>query len=149
VAQKSIFFWRHWKRRGMFTTNKIKKLAMGTCVLSLLGFDAQGSDVRFKVVAFYTGKDDLAHISFVHEANAWFPKMAAKYHFTYEATTDWNSLNAGFLSQYQVVIFLDTRPEVPAQREAFQKYMENGGAWMGFHFAAFALTSSAYLQNWD
>ena len=133
----------------MFTTNKIKKLAMGTCVLSLLGFDAQGSDVRFKVVAFYTGKDDLAHISFVHEANAWFPKMAAKYHFTYEATTDWNSLNAGFLSQYQVVIFLDTRPEVPAQREAFQKYMENGGAWMGFHFAAFALTSSAYPQNWD
>ncbi|MGZ8558714.1 MAG: ThuA domain-containing protein [Chitinophagaceae bacterium] len=27
--------------------------------------------------------------------------------------------------------------------------MDNGGAWMGFHFARFALTPSAYPQNWD
>jgi hypothetical protein len=38
---------------------------------------------------------------------------------------------------------------VPEQRIAFEKYMKNGGAWMGFHFAAFALTPSAYPQNWD
>jgi len=31
----------------------------------------------FKVIAFYTAKDDLAHISFVHEANKWFPQMGA------------------------------------------------------------------------
>jgi len=104
---------------------------------------------RFRVIAFYTGKDDLAHISFVHEANQWFPKMAAQYHFAYEATTNWNDLNTEFLSHYQVVLFLDTRPETPAQRAAFQKYMEQGGAWMGFHFAAFALTPSGYPQNWD
>ena len=110
---------------------------------------AQGPAPQFRVIAFYTGKEDLAHISFVHEANQWFPKMAAKYHFAYEATTNWNDLNPEFLSHYQVVLFLDTRPEVPAQRVAFQKYMEHGGAWMGFHFAGFALTPSAYPQNWD
>jgi hypothetical protein len=27
--------------------------------------------------------------------------------------------------------------------------MDNGGAWMGFHFARFALTPSEYPQNWD
>jgi uncharacterized protein len=75
--------------------------------------------------------------------------MAAKYHFAYEATTNWNDLNTKFLSHYQVVLFLDTRPEVPAQQAAFQQYMEHGGAWMGFHFAAFALTPSAYPQNWN
>ncbi|MEP6747731.1 MAG: ThuA domain-containing protein, partial [Bacteroidota bacterium] len=32
---------------------------------------------------------------------------------------------------------------------AFQQYMEHGGAWMGFHFAGFALTPSAYPQNWN
>ena len=48
-----------------------------------------------------------------------------------------------------MVLFLDTRPEKLAQRAAFQQYMEQGGAWMGFHFAAFALTSSAYPLNWD
>jgi hypothetical protein len=49
----------------------------------------------------------------------------------------------------KVVIFLDTRPDSLNQRKAFQKYMENGGAWMGFHFSAFALTPSAFNQNWD
>lgn len=58
-------------------------------------------------------------------------------------------MNAGFLAQYQVVLFLDTRPEDPAQRAAFQQYIEKGGGFMGFHFAAFALTPSAYPQNWD
>jgi len=47
------------------------------------------------------------------------------------------------------VVFLDTRPEKPAQRAAFQTYMEHGGAWMGFHFAGFALTPSVYPANWD
>ena len=105
--------------------------------------------LRFNVIAFYTGKNDLAHISFVHEANAWFPKMAKEYNFVYDSTTNWSDLNAQFLSHYQVVIFLDTRPEDPLQRAAFQQYMENGGAWIGFHFSAFALTPSSYPQNWD
>ncbi|MFC0182131.1 Trehalose utilisation [Pseudarcicella hirudinis] len=110
---------------------------------------AQKSPSKFKVIAFYTAKNDQAHISYVHEANRWFPEIAKKYHFTYDSTNNWNNLNAEFLAKYQVVLFLDTRPEEPAQREAFQKYMENGGAWMGFHFAGFALTPSTYPQNWD
>lgn len=104
---------------------------------------------RFKVIAFYTERNDLAHISFVHEANKWFPKMAVQYNFVYDSTNDWTKLNTDFLSQYQVVLFLDTRPDVPEQRVAFKKYMDNGGAWMGFHFAGFALTPSEFPQNWD
>jgi len=104
---------------------------------------------RFSVIAFYTGKNDLAHISFVHEALKWFPQTGAKYHFAFDATTNWNDLNTNFLAHYQVVIFLDTRPDDPAQRAAFEQYMEKGVAWMGFHFSAFALTPSDYPQNWD
>ena len=111
--------------------------------------NAQSTHPKFKVIAFFTGKEDLAHISFVHEANKWFPKMAEKYDFVYDSTNDWNNLNPEFLSHYQVVIFLDTRPDDSTQRIAFQKYMENGGAWMGFHFSAFALTPSEYPMNWD
>lgn len=122
---------------------------MAAAVACSASLNAQSPAPRFKVVAFYTGKNDLAHISFVHEANRWFPQMAAKYDFSYEATTNWSQLNAAFLSQYQVVLFLDTRPDRPAQRKAFEDYMKHGGAWMGFHFAAFALTPSEYPQNWD
>jgi hypothetical protein len=107
------------------------------------------STLSFKVIAFYTAKNDLAHISFVHEANRFFPKIAEEYHFQYDSTNNWNNLNDSFLSKYRVVIFLDTRPELPEQREAFRKYMEHGGGWMGFHFAGFALTPSAFPQNWD
>ena len=110
---------------------------------------AQESKPAFKVVAFYTAKNDLAHISFVHEANTWFEKMGVKHHFNYDSTNNWNNLNADFLSKYNVVIFLDTRPDSLDQRIAFQQYMESGGAWMGFHFAGFALTPSAFPQNWD
>ena len=113
------------------------------------GLPAYAQPAKFSVIAFYTAKNDKAHISFVHEANRWFTTAAAQHQFTYDSTDNWNNLNADFLANYQVVLFLDTRPEIPAQREAFQKYMENGGGWMGFHFAAFALTPSQYPQNWE
>ena len=91
----------------------------------------------------------MAHVSFVQEANRWFPKAAVKYNFVYDTTSNWNNLNTRFLSQYQVVLFLDTRPDSLPQRAAFEKYMKEGGGWIGFHFAAFALTPSAYPQNWN
>lgn len=103
----------------------------------------------FKVVGFFTAKNDQAHISFVHEANKWFVRTAKENNFSYDSTSDWSNLNKEFLSRYAVVVFLDTRPEDQAQREAFKTYMDNGGAWLGFHFAGFALTPSKYPQNWD
>ena len=110
---------------------------------------AQKPAPKFRVIAFYTAQRDPAHISFVHEAHKWFSHMAAQYHFSYDSTNNWQNLNTAFLSHYQVVLFLDTRPEAEDQRIAFQQYMEGGGAWMGFHFAGFALTPSDYPQNWD
>ena len=130
--------------------SSIQSLAL--CVLCLCFTSilrAQERTPKFKVIAFYSAKKDPAHISFVHEANKWFPKIAAQYNFTYDSTTNLHDLNAEFLSHYQVVIFLDTRPDSFAQREAFVQYMNSGGAWMGFHFAAFSKTNSEYPQNWD
>ncbi len=136
----------------MITSIKQKNILRIAALLLLMYFagavHAQNHK-PFKVIAFYTERNDLAHISFVHEANVWFAKMAEKNNFTYDSTNDWTKMNEPFLSQYQVVIFLDTRPDSISQREAFQKYMENGGGWMGFHFAGFALTPSEFPQNWD
>jgi len=127
---------------------KIACLVLVCCVVCLLHGDAQKKPA-FKVIAFFTAKNDQAHISFVHEANKWFPKMGEKYGFSYDSTNNWDNLNAAFLAQYQVVLFLDTRTENPAQREAFKAYMDGGGGWMGFHFSAFALTPSDYNADWD
>ena len=134
----------------MFNFNKVF-YGFIFCLLSSVAMrlTVHGQVPEFNVIAFFTAKQDLAHISFVHEANRWFPEMANKYHFKYDSTNDWKNLNAEFLLRYQVVIFLDTRPEDPEQRKAFRIYMENGGAWMGFHFSAFALTPSDVPMNWD
>ncbi len=104
---------------------------------------------HFSVMSFHDGEHDQAHISFVKEADKWFSGMARKNGFRYVSTNNWNNLNQDTLSHYDVIIFLDSRPDSAFQREAFRNYMENGGAWMGFHFAAFALTPSDYPQNWD
>lgn len=117
--------------------------------LNSSGSLAQSSQPAFKVIAFYTSRNDLAHISFVREANRWFAQMASKNGFVYDSTNNWNNLNTQFLSSYTVVLFLDTRPEAPEQRKAFQQYVEKGGGWMGFHFAGFSLNNSDFPQNWD
>jgi hypothetical protein len=132
--------------------NKIKTCFILFCIICFYfktESKAQSHSPSFKAIAFYTSRNDQAHISFVHEANKWFPKIAAEYNFTYDSTNDWNNLNTQFLLQYKVVIFLDTRPDSLPQREAFQQYMEHGGGWMGFHFSGFALTPSDFPQNWD
>jgi uncharacterized protein len=140
----------HQTPGNMLKLNYLKIVLMVLAAgLITLPAASQKNSQQFKVIAFYTERNDLAHISFVHEANKWFPKMAMQYNFTYDSTNDWTKLNAAFLSNYQVVLFLDTRPEAADQRAAFKQYMENGGSWMGFHFAGFALTPSEFPQNWD
>ena len=76
--------------------------SLGIAILCLCVFIAKAQS-PIKVIAFYTAKRDQAHITYVHEANKWFPKMAAKYNFSYDSTDNWTNLNAEFLSRYQVV----------------------------------------------
>jgi hypothetical protein len=111
--------------------------------------EGTGVAAVFRVLAFYTAAHDAAHVSFVREANRWFPEIALAHGFTYESTSDWTRLREDTLRGYDVVVFLDSRPERPEERTAFRAYIERGGAWLGFHFAAFALTPSDYPQDWD
>lgn len=118
-------------------------------ILLLLFFSISVSaQPAFKVLAFYTARNDAAHISFVDEANKWFRVVAQTANFSYESTSDWTKLNTGNLKSYKVVLFLDTRPETPEQRLAFENYMNTGGAFLGFHFSAFALDGSAVPNDW-
>ncbi|GAB2606856.1 hypothetical protein Aab01nite_02080 [Paractinoplanes abujensis] len=115
--------------------------------LIMVGFVAAPAQAAepFKVLAFYNGTWDAAHIDFDKEAREWFPQAGAQNGFTWEATTDWSRLSASGLAGYKVIMFLDDAP--PAERRAaFQQYMENGGAWLGFHVSAF--TTDANQWSW-
>jgi hypothetical protein len=98
----------------------------------------------FKVLAFYdTDSGDAAHNDYVKEALTWFPQTGAKNGFTWEGTTNWGRLS-GDLSAYKVIMFLDDAPHTASDRAGFQRYMDNGGGWIGFHVSAFTTNSSEW-----
>ena len=70
---------------------RFRRLSVVLCAsLAFLGATAQ--NLSFKVIAFYTAKNDAAHISYVHEANRWFAEMAKLHHFSYDSTNDWSRM---------------------------------------------------------
>ncbi|MFI6673469.1 ThuA domain-containing protein [Kribbella sp. NPDC050470] len=111
-------------------------LALLLCLVSGSTAAAQPA-ATFNVLAFYSGTWDPAHIDFVKEANQRFPQFGAQNGFTYTATSNWDQLNNLSAAQYQVVMFLDDSPHTDAQRTGFQRYMNNGGAFFGFHVTAY------------
>lgn len=64
-----------------------------------IALSASQREPAFRVLAFFTGKEDPAHISFLHEAEQWFPRQAAKYYFSFDTTSDWRNLNSEFLER--------------------------------------------------
>ena len=42
-----------------------------------------------------------------------------------------------YLKDCAVMIWLNDEPHTAEQRTAFEKYMEGGGGWLGFHVSAF------------
>jgi hypothetical protein len=141
---------------GIRTSGPVR-IALQLLVLlaTLLGFaappahaarDTAPKAAPFKVLALYSGTWDAAHISFVREANQWFPARAAENGFSYTASTNWNLLANGGVDAYQVVLFLDDLPQSAAQRSGFERYMRAGGGWLGFHVSAF--TTEAQQWPW-
>jgi hypothetical protein len=117
----------------------LRLLALLALVFTLQAAPAHTAQAAtpFKVLAFYDGTYDAAHISFDHEANTWFPQAGAQNGFTYTSTTDWSQLNTANLANYQVVMFLDDYPHTASQQSAFQTYVSNGGGFIGFHVSAY------------
>ncbi len=92
---------------------------------------------RFRVLAFYSENTEPDHVQFAQQAVTFLRERAASEHFTFEATTQWQDLNDERLKNCQLVIWLNASPTKAEQRNAFERYMQHGGAWLGFHAAAY------------
>lgn len=106
-------------------------------VAIFLSAGTSGQKTSFKVLAFYSTKVEPDHALFAEGALKFFSDLSAKNNVTFDSTTDWDDMNDLNLGKYQVVVWLNDEPSKPEQKRAFQKYMENGGAWLGFHVAAY------------
>jgi YVTN family beta-propeller protein len=92
---------------------------------------------RFRVLAFYSTNVEADHVQFAEAALKFFAASANSDNFAFDSTTDWAHMNEAYLKAYQVVVWLNDTPTNAAQRLAFQRYMVNGGGWLGFHFAGY------------
>jgi len=106
-------------------------------IISFAGSRAFAQQARFRVLAFYSEKTEPDHVQFAQQAVKFLRERAASEHFTFETSTDWQDLNDERLNPYQLIIWLNESPKKAEQRRAFERYMQGGGAWLGFHAAAY------------
>ncbi|GGN12418.1 hypothetical protein GCM10010967_55600 [Dyadobacter beijingensis] len=117
----------------------LHRIAIALCLLTapVWAIPCTAQQNSFKVLAFYSGKVEADHIDFSDDARSFFTRLGAENHFTFDVTTDWTNCNDAVLGDYQIVMWLNDFPHTQAQREAFQRYMEGGGGWFGFHVAGY------------
>ena len=97
----------------------------------------EAQEPAFKVLAFYSTDVESDHVKTANDALAFYRDLATRNKFVFDATTDWGKLNDKDLKPYNLILWLNEFPKTPEQRTAFEKYMEHGGGWMGFHVAAY------------
>jgi uncharacterized protein len=98
---------------------------------------AGAKEPAFKVLAFYSTDVEPDHVKTAKDALAFYQELATKNNFVLDTTTDWTKVNDIDLKPYRLILWLNDFPKTPEQRAAFQKYMENGGGWIGYHVAAY------------
>jgi type 1 glutamine amidotransferase len=101
------------------------------------GFQTSAQFPRFRALAFYSKHVEKDHVDFAFEAIKFFKDLTAGNGFVFDTTSNMNDLTLPGLRDYSVVIMLNDFPHDQVQREAFRKYMEEGGGWFGFHVSAY------------
>lgn len=92
---------------------------------------------RFKALLYYSDTAEPAHVQFAEQAIDFFNQLNYGNGYILDVTTTLNGYSYERLSEYSIVIAINVTPEKGVQREIFEKYMENGGGWLGFHAAAY------------
>ncbi|MEP6733985.1 MAG: ThuA domain-containing protein [Chryseolinea sp.] len=113
----------------------LKTLLLISCLW--LTFDCVAQKPLFKVLAFHSREVESDHVAFGKDLRAFMTKLGDEQNFTFDVTTDWTNLNDTLLRNYQVVMWINDFPHTEEQRRTFEKYMENGGGWIGFHVAGY------------
>ncbi|MBD8346807.1 MULTISPECIES: ThuA domain-containing protein [unclassified Dysgonomonas] len=95
------------------------------------------SKPRFKALVYWTTNAEEAHVDFAKEGLSFFKRLNYGDGFILDVTDTFSGYTYEKLKEYDIVIMLNGYPESEEQRAAFEKYMENGGGWMGFHVSAY------------
>ena len=126
-------------------TRWLKPLTLG--LLMTIAMTASAQPPRAKVVAFFTTGGETDHYLFAQDAMRRLGANAAAQGYSFTATSDWDILSDAGLKDVRLVIWLNDQPHTDAQRDAFRRYMEGGGAWLGFHISGFSSNAWPWYRN--
>ena len=116
--------------------NQLRNTVLIAFVL-LISLTSHAQFPRFKVLAFYSKQVEADHVRFANDAIRFFKDLTSGGGFVFDTTSTMADLNNAKLKNYQLVMMINDFPHNTEQREAFRRYMENGGGWYGFHVAAY------------
>jgi type 1 glutamine amidotransferase len=115
---------------------RVISLALLLGVVAAYAQGPQPTAPQARVLVFFSLSAESDHVLFATDALRFLAEAGDRHNLRVEATSNWADLNEENLKQYQLMVWLNgTAPG--AQQEAFQRYMENGGAWLGFHVSAY------------
>jgi type 1 glutamine amidotransferase len=92
---------------------------------------------RFKALIYYSENVEEAHRKFAEQGVEFFRRLNYGEGFCYDVTKTLADYPYEKLKEYDIIVMLNSSPTSQEERDAFRKYMENGGGWMGFHAAGY------------
>jgi type 1 glutamine amidotransferase len=122
---------------------RVLKLAL----LMTMAVTAWAQPPRAKVLAFFTTGGETDHYLFAQDAMRRLGANAAAQGYSFAATSDWDVMSDAGLKDVRLVIWLNDQPHTAAQRDAFRRYMDGGGAWLGFHGSGFSSNAWPWYRN--
>jgi hypothetical protein len=118
----------------------LRKISLNIVLLilvSLQGTTAIAQFPRFSVLAFYSKKVEPDHVDFALVAIKFFKDLTIGNGFVFVTTSNMADLNDEKLKGHSLVMWINDFPRSQTERDAFRRYMENGGGWFGFHVSAY------------
>lgn len=99
---------------------------------------------RFKALLYHPVEAEEAHLEFARDAIDFFTGLTVGEGFILEKTTSLASYDYDTLKDFNTIIAVNISPSSPEERSLFEKYMDNGGGWLGFHAAAYNDKNTAW-----
>ncbi|MEO9003598.1 MAG: ThuA domain-containing protein [Ginsengibacter sp.] len=126
------------KRQSVFV------LQILTALFALLILSANRANAKPKILVF--AKTAGFHHNSIAVGLIAIQKLGTENNFGVDTTTDAEKFTTKNLKGYKAIVFLSTTGDVlnDAQQEAFKKYIESGGGFMGIH----AATDCEYDWPW-
>lgn len=111
-------------------------LQMMMVIMALFIFGTYQVNAKPKVLVF--SKTAGFHHNSIAVGLIAIQKLGAENKFDVDTTTDAEKFNTNNLKKYKAVVFLSATGDVlnDAQQDAFEKYIQAGGGFMGIHAAA-------------